>query len=356
MKIKLNNNNNIVRIIDTKIVASVAAAVCINQTLLGIGYGAVGNYNIFKKVESRVFRISSIDMKRDPFSPGNAKENIGGVGTGFLYHGKNYVVTNAHVVADSPIIKVDDMDASVVGMDLKHDIAVLKISGGKDMVGWGEAEPLKKCEGVPHIGDPVLALGNPLGFEKSLSSGIISGVDRVLESGIRTPLIKLLQTDASINPGNSGGPLLDAMKGCVVGVNTAIVSHNGGGTGLGFAVPINVVDDVVNDIITGNMGENTNIQLGVMFLPEIYSDGLGVKGLIVAGILPNSIGEKIGLEGTYRDVQGRPHIGDIVLEINGVKIDKVVDIYVAMEGVVKGNIVTIKVLKYDGIVDYSVQT
>lgn len=341
--------------IDVKVIATVVCSVCISQALSNthiFGGESINNARIFRDVSPSVFKVTSIEYMNDPFSPGNASKKINGTGTGFMYRGKDYVITNAHVVLDSMKVKVDDMDAEIVGVDTKRDIALLKLDVGDRAI-----KPLQKCIDPASVGDTVLALGNPLGFEKSLTSGIVSGIDRSLSSETSVPLMQLIQTDASINPGNSGGPLLSGKDGCVLGVNTALVSPGtgGGNAGLGFAIPMEVVDQIIDNII--NQGEQKEeVALGVSLLPDIYSDGLGVDGVIIANVFPGGLGEQIGLQGTYRDVQGRPNIGDIILEINGKKIEKLADVYVAMQKVVKGELLSLKILKFEGVVDVTVQT
>lgn len=342
--------------IDVKMIATVACSVCISHFSCGLDSSM--NARIFNDISPSVFKVTSIEYTNDPFSPGNAKKKINGIGTGFMYLGKDYVITNAHVVGNSMKVTVDDMDAEIVGIDMRRDIALLKVNM-ENRVGVGaDIKPLKKCLDPTRVGDTVLALGNPLGFERSLTRGIVSGIDRTLNSETSVPLMQLIQTDASINPGNSGGPLLSAKDGCVLGVNTALVSPgaSGGNAGLGFAIPMDVVDQIIDNIINQEGEQKEEVTLGVSLLPDIYSDGLGVDGVIVANVFPGGLAERIGLEGTYRDAQGRPKIGDIILEINSKKIEKLTDVYVAMQKVVKGQVLTLRILKFEGIIEVTVQT
>jgi S1-C subfamily serine protease len=247
------------------------------------------------------------------------------------------------------LVKVDGNEAKVLGVDIQNDIAVLQIDKQNDR----SMTPLKKCTSMPKIGDPVIAIGNPFGFEKTVTSGIISGIHRSLDSVDKFPLIDLIQTDASINPGNSGGPLLDGSNGCVLGVNTAIVSSSGASSGLGFSIPIDTVELIANDIISGK--EETDVSIGVSVLPDTYAHGLGVKGVVIADVMPESIASKIGLEGTRRDQYGRPYIGDIIVGINDEKIEKRSDLYRILRELKKDDVIELVVLRSIGIVRFTIQ-
>ena len=269
---------------------------------------------IYNRVEHSIVNVSAISIKKDPFSP-RYIENVSAIGTGFAYIKPNYVITNSHVVHDAISIKVtsgnEDFEAKLIGEDLRHDIAVLEISPG--------LKPLHACELTPEIGDPVLAIGNPFGFEKSMSSGIISGLHRDIDM----PYFDMIQIDAAINPGNSGGVLLNGHNDCIIGMNTAIISSNGANTGVGFAIPIEKVSEIANNIL-----ENiTPFHLGVTLLPQEYTDTLGIQGAIVSEVIPDSLAEKLGLSGTSRDMYGIPVIGDIIVGINDTTIFKNSDVF-----------------------------
>lgn len=292
---------------------------------------------IYKITSPSIVSISSIDFKQDPFAPRTLMEYNVGSGTGFVYKDSYYVVTNAHVIQQATEVKVNDNDAKIIGVDKQLDIALLYV---EDQTNF---KPLEPCDTTPKVGTQVLALGNPFGFTKTLTSGIISATDRVLESDNHSPLIHLIQTDAAINPGNSGGPLLEARSGCVLGMNTAIVSPSGSSSGIGFAIPINTIESIVNDIINDTGKEN--VQLGVTLLPDEYTIGLGIDGVIIADVLPGSVAETYGIKGTYRDEYGRPFLGDIIIEINGKRIQKRSDIYVELGSLRKGDTIELSILR-----------
>jgi S1-C subfamily serine protease len=182
------------------------------------------------------------------------------------------------------------------------------------------------CEGEPHIGQHVFAIGNPLGLDFSMSSGIISGLERSISNEDNKYLINMIQTDAAINPGNSGGPLISLNKfrqPCVIGMNTAIM-----GQGIGLAIPSKQIIDSLESYDTNIT--NPIIQLGVILLPDKYADVFNITGAIISDILPGSIAEKNGLISSSRDDFGRPLIGDIIIGINDKKIDSVMDLYKIM--------------------------
>lgn len=217
-----------------------------------------------------------------------------------------YVLTNNHVVDKVDQIKVrlsdeSEVDAKVVGTDPKTDLAVIQLKGGKDLVAarFGDSEAME-------VGDWVLAVGSPFGFEQTVSHGIISAKGRSLPGG---PYEDFLQTDAPINPGNSGGPLVN-LRGEVVGINTAISSSTGGSQGIGFAIPSNLVHKIYQELV--QHGKVTRGWLGVSIQPLTKSlvrhFGLpaGAKGALITEVIKNGPAEKAGLRS-----------GDVVTEIDG---------------------------------------
>lgn len=307
--------------------------------------------DIYARNSPSVVTVTSLVLEKDPFSPRKFMEVPKGSGTGFSFVHKDYIVTNAHVIENADAIKVNDEPATILGIDSQHDIVVLKLM--KDDISM-KISPLKKCTAPAVVGERVLAIGNPFGFDKSMSAGIISGVERAMGN-----LVNLLQTDAAINPGNSGGPLLAAESGCVFGVNTAIASASGSSSGLGFAIPIDVVDDIVHSIIEQKQGDHRSIQLGITLLPDDYANALGVHGAIIADVLPDGIASGLGLVGTYRDEFGRPMLGDIIVEIDGKPVKERGDITKLLEASTraKGSSVSfeLKVLRSTGIESFRVE-
>jgi len=252
------------------------------------------------------------------------------LGSGFLVDKDGYIVTNNHVVENADEIKVrlkngDDFDASVIGRDPKTDLALIKIDNGGNLpfLNLGDSEKLK-------VGQWVVAIGSPFGLEQTVTAGIVSAKGRVIGSG---PYDDFIQTDASINPGNSGGPLLN-MDGEVVGINTAIIS---GGQGIGFAIPANLAKGIIGQLKT--TGEVTRGFLGVSIqnISEELAEYYGIKdgkGVIVAEVVPGAPADKAGIE-----------VQDIIIEVNGEKIDDNRRLSAMIAAIEVGKIVEIKALR-----------
>lgn len=227
------------------------------------------------------------------------------LGSGFIIDREGYILTNNHVVEKASSIKVKlsdekEYDAKIIGKDSKTDIALIKISVNHDLPSatFGDSDLLE-------VGDWVVAIGNPFGLEHTVTAGIVSAKGRVIGAG---PYDDFIQTDASINPGNSGGPLLN-LKGEVVGINTAIVS---GGQGIGFAIPISVVRELLPQL--KNKGRITRGWLGVVIqkiTPEIARmfKLKEAEGALVSDVTENGPAEKAGIKR-----------GDVIVSYNGKKI------------------------------------
>ncbi len=228
------------------------------------------------------------------------------LGSGFIISKEGYILTNAHVIEDVDKINIilsnhKEFEAKLIGIDKKTDIALIKIKSWKDLptVSLGDSDKLK-------VGEWVVAIGNPFGLEHTVTAGIVSAKGRVIGAG---PYDDFIQTDASINPGNSGGPLFD-IYGEVVGINTAIVPQ---GQGIGFAIPINIAKDILEDLKL--KGEVERGWLGVLIqkVTPALADSLGLdepNGALVAEVM----------EGSPADVAGLKR-GDIITTFNGERIE-----------------------------------
>jgi serine protease Do len=246
-----------------------------------------------------------------PFGGGSPQESQRGeaLGSGVVVDRAGYVLTNNHVVDKADRIQVKFMgdsteyEAKLVGTDIATDLAVIKVEGKHDFV------PLKigNSDAV-QVGDWALAIGSPLGFEATVTAGIISAKERTMKDDNSMQFQHFLQTDAAINPGNSGGPLLD-MRGEVVGINTAIASRSGGYQGIGFALPINTAANVYNQIIKN--GKVTRGSIGITFTPSDSARDLlkanGVtQGVFVQTVVAGGPSDKAGMKD-----------GDIIVSLNG---------------------------------------
>ena len=233
------------------------------------------------------------------------------LGSGIIISKDGYIITNNHVVENADSINVrlanfEEHDAKIIGRDPKTDIALIKIEAknGLPAAELGDSDALR-------VGDWVMAIGNPFGFEQTVTAGIVSGKGRSLGSG---PYENFIQTDASINPGNSGGPLFD-LNGRMVGINTAIYSRSGGNIGIGFAIPVNMAKNVVDQL--KNHGSVVRGWLGVMIQPVTPELAAQFKldrpiGALIGEVSPNSPADKAGIKA-----------GDVIVEFNGKEISQV---------------------------------
>jgi serine protease Do len=227
------------------------------------------------------------------FPSGEAQPSETGLGSGFIISSDGLVLTNAHVVqgADSVTVTLADrreFKATIVGQDLDTDIAVLRIDGHDLPVAKiGDSEKLK-------VGDYVLAIGTPYGFEQTATSGIVSAVHRLLPN---QPYVPFIQTDAALNPGNSGGPMLDS-GGAVVGINAEIYSNTGGYEGLAFAIPINLAKRVADQLIAKGVFRHGLVGVTVQQLTQPLAESFGLKkpdGALISRIKPLSAAAQAGL-------------------------------------------------------------
>jgi serine protease Do len=228
-----------------------------------------------------------------------------GLGTGVIVRDDGYIVTNNHVVADADEVKVTLSDkrqftAKIVGTDKATDVAVLKIEGSNlKAARWGDSSALE-------VGDWVLAIGSPFGLEQTVTAGIVSAKGRA-NVGI-TDYEDFIQTDAAINPGNSGGPLVN-LRGQVVGINTAIASRNGGNMGVGFAIPSDMAQSVMNKLIDYGEVERGYIGAGIQDLTADLANSFGyqgTEGVLVGDVVADGPAAKAGLQS-----------GDIIVELDG---------------------------------------
>ncbi len=263
-----------------------------------------------------------------------------GTGSGFIWDDQGHIVTNAHVVGSANKIRVqlDDSEplpAKLIGIAPSYDLAVIRlISKPKDLrpIPVGVSKDLK-------VGQSVFAIGNPFGLSKTLTSGIVSALGRTLPVDNGREIPNVIQTDAAINPGNSGGPLLDS-AGRLIGVNTAILSKSGTSAGVGFAIPVDLVNQIVPQLI--ERGSLPRPGIGVAVADESLARRLGVKGIAIMGVEPGSPADKAGLK-AYDLQQGIQ--GDVVVAVNSKPVANVNELSKALEGVGVGNKAKLLVLR-----------
>jgi 2-alkenal reductase len=276
----------------------------------------------------------------------------GGAGSGFVLDEQGHIVTNQHVVEGAERILVrfaDDtsVEAELVGADGDSDLAVIKVDFPTDLlrpVEFGDSAALR-------VGQRAIAIGNPFGFEQTMTTGIISAVGRVVRQETGFSLPQLIQTDAAINPGNSGGPLLDS-QGRVIGVTTLIFSRSGSNAGVGFAVPVNTVKRVVPALIaTGRYADPWLGITGLSVTPEV-AEALGLegsRGVLVRDAVIDGPADKAGLRGSERQIEFEGVLlttgGDIIVALDGEAVQEMDDLITSLAGRAVGQKVTLTVLR-----------
>jgi len=299
---------------------------------------------LFKSVSPSVVYITSMAIRQDFFSL-RPLEIPQGTGSGFIWDENGYIVTNYHVIADSQAARVTLADQSawnahLVGVEPDKEIAVLKIDAPKRLlppIALGMSNDLQ-------VGQKVFAIGNPFGFDQTLTTGVISGLGREIESVTRRPIQGVIQTDAAINPGNSGGPLLDS-AGRVIGINTAIVSPSGAYAGIGFAVPIDVVNRIVPRIIRGEKARKPG--LGVVLADDSLVRRLGLQGALIWAVVPDGAADKAGLRPMGRDRNGGIVLGDVIVAARGKPVHSTNDLFRVVDEHEVGDTLPLTVLRED---------
>lgn len=289
--------------------------------------------SVFETASPSVVYITTTDKVLD-FWTRNVSERPSGTGTGFVWDKNGHIVTNYHVVEGYKTAKVrlSDQrifDVDVVGASTRHDLAVLKMRETKEVpppVQIGTSSELK-------VGQTVLAIGNPFGLDHTLTTGVVSALGRSIdgEGSTNTTMEDLIQTDAAINPGNSGGPLLDS-SGRVIGVNVAIYSPSGASAGIGFAIPVDTVNRVVPQLVQN--GRYIRPVLGITMNDEVTGrvvDRLGVQGVLVLEVAPDSPAQKSGLKGTTVKANDELILGDIIQSIDGKLVTNTSELTAAMD-------------------------
>jgi len=295
---------------------------------------------LFEEASPAVVFITSVTLRRD-FFRFNVMEIPGGTGSGFVWDERGSIVTNYHVISQADRAEVtladgSNWEASLVGTAREKDLAVLHIEAPRDRLrplAIGSSHDLK-------VGQTVLAIGNPFGYDQTLTTGIVSALGREIVSTDGVPIRDVIQTDAAINPGNSGGPLLDS-AGRLIGVNTAIVSPSGAYAGIGFAIPVDTVNWVVPQLIA--YGKVQRPSLGV----ELASDHLvrrsGIEGAVVIAVERGSSAERAGIRPAYRDRRGRVVVGDVIVAIDGEPVRSGGELGLALEQRRESDTVTLTV-------------
>lgn len=295
---------------------------------------------LFETSSPSVVYITTTSFRQDLWTR-NVYEVPSGTGSGFIWNTDGHIITNFHVVRGASKAEVTFSDrssypADLVGYSEEKDLAVLKINAPKSKL-----KPIKTGISTNlRVGQFVIAIGNPFGLDYTLTTGVISALDREIRSQSGMPIRDIIQTDAAINPGNSGGPLLNS-SGELIGVNTAIYSPSGASAGIGFAIPVDIVNWVVSDII--KYGEVKRPVIGVSLVRDNNARAYGIKsGVVIYMVHQGSPAEKAGLKGTTRD-----SLGDVITALDGQEIKNNADLILTLEKYKAGERVLLTVKRND---------
>jgi len=300
---------------------------------------------LFERTKASVVFISTRQQVQDVWTR-NVFSVPRGTGSGFIWDDQGHVITNFHVIqgASEATVRLSDgrdYKAGLVGVSPAHDIAVLRIG-----VGFKRPPPvpLGTSQGLK-VGQKVFAIGNPFGLDWTLTTGIVSALDRSLPSESGATIEHLIQTDAAINPGNSGGPLLDS-AGRLIGITTAIFSPSGASAGIGFAVPVDTVNRVVPQII--GQGRYIRPALGIEIderLNQRIGAMLRTEGVFVLRVAPGSAAETAGLRGARMAEDGSFVPGDVIVGVEGRRVAGVGELLGRLDDFKVGETVRLNVLR-----------
>jgi S1-C subfamily serine protease len=287
---------------------------------------------IFEKSEPGVVRVN---VQRN-----QTENDVGGVGSGFVFDKQGHIITNAHVIKDATNTVVTFLDgrsynAEIIGVDEYTDIGVIKVNADLKLLNplaLGDSSKLQ-------VGESITAIGNPFGLSGSMTSGIISQMGRLLPSDSGYSIPDVIQTDAAINPGNSGGPLLN-MRAEIVGINTAIQSTTGEFTGVGFAIPSQTVEKIVPTLISDGEYKHPWIGISGTDIDLDMSNVMKLEntlGFLIITVIEDSPASDAGLIGSNKmiEVEGREYAigGDIIVSVDGIDVRKIDDILIHLQRV-----------------------
>ena len=304
------------------------------------------NIEVYKAIAPGVVYIQSTTTVRDFF--GMFAQQREGAGSGSILDAQGNILTNYHVIADAEKLTVSfgsgkDYPARVIGKDPDTDLAVIKLleqpKEPLTVVPLGDSDKLI-------VGQKVLAIGNPFGLDRTLTTGVISGLERPIQAQNGRKIEGAIQTDASINPGNSGGPLLDS-HGRMIGINSQIESPSGASAGVGFAIPVNIAKRIVPQLLRNGAVLRPNLSIDTRdvaaFGPQAH---LPVSdGVVIWYARPGGAAANAGLRGLVRTEDGDVELGDIIVAVDGKKIANKDDLYRVLDNRQIGDTVNVEVVR-----------
>ncbi|MBO0724306.1 MAG: trypsin-like peptidase domain-containing protein [Blastocatellia bacterium] len=312
------------------------------------------NEEVYQALSPGVVNITSTSIVQDWFEAYQS----GGSGSGSILDKQGHILTNYHVVKGPDKLYADQLEVSlsnnhkykakVIDSDPDNDLALIKIDASREDL---TTIPLGESKGL-RVGQKVLAIGNPFGFDRTLTTGIVSGLARPIRSEMTGKLIEgVIQTDAAINPGNSGGPLLNS-RGQLIGINTMIYSPSGGSIGIGFAVPVDTAKRIISDILQYGRVRKPDLGIESLTVNARLANALDLpvnEGVMVIGLTSGASAEKAGVKGPTDEVQiGRyviPVGGDIIVGVDGQKVSTRDDLDRALNNKNVGDSVQVEVMR-----------
>jgi S1-C subfamily serine protease len=302
------------------------------------------NIELYKQTSRSLVQVTNLAEQQGNWFSLDVQEVPRGVGSGFVWDTDGHIVTNYHVVkgADAAQVTLADhstYNAKQIWVYPDQDIAVMSIDAPR-----GKLQPI--LIGSSHdlkVGQFSYALGDPFGLDQTMTMGIISALGRTIDSANGRPISGVIQTSAAINPGNSGGPLLDS-SGRLIGMTTAILSPSGAFAGIGFAIPVDEVNRIVPQLI--QHGKVVRPRLGVQVASDELAKQLNVEhGALIVKVAPNSGAALAGLRGTGRGESGHLQLGDVIVAVDGEKIDKGEDLYSTVQKHNVGDTITLTIIR-----------
>jgi putative serine protease PepD len=302
------------------------------------------NIEVYKAISPGVAFITSTSLRQDFF--GQVEEGQGS-GSGSVIDDQGHILTNYHVIEGAQKLSVSfggakNYPAKVIGGDPDTDLAVIQVEAPRDQL---RVVPLGDSDNLS-VGQKVLAIGNPFGLDRTLTTGVISGLQRPLRARNGRPIEGAIQTDASINPGNSGGPLLDS-RGRMIGINSQILSPSGASAGVGFAVPVNIAKRIVPELIRSGVVRRPKLGIGTRDVKEIGDQvRLPVtEGVIIMQVQPGGAAAAAGLRGISQTEDGDVILGDIITSIDGEKVVGRDDLFRILDKHQIGDVIKVDVVR-----------